>query len=70
MNIGRNLFYSFLSMIHFILCYNKRFLFILGLSQQYDQKFFKSLELEKGIKLENIVYYQGDKERHLFGNSP
>ncbi|XP_023330453.1 F-actin-monooxygenase MICAL2 [Eurytemora carolleeae] len=31
-----------------------------GLSKQYDLQFFSSLERERGIKLENIVYYQGD----------
>ena len=29
-----------------------------GLSKQYDQEFFKKLEVETGIRLENIVYYQ------------
>jgi len=31
-----------------------------GLSKQYDQEFFNLLEKERGIKLENIVYYQGN----------
>ncbi len=30
-----------------------------GLSKQYDRPFFKKMEKETGIKLENIVYYQG-----------
>jgi len=30
-----------------------------GLSKQYDLEFFRRLEEERGIKLENIVYYQG-----------
>ncbi len=32
-----------------------------GLSKQYDRPFFKKMEKETGIKLENIVYYQGTK---------
>ena len=37
---------------------------ISGLSKQYDQEFFKNIEKEKGISLENIVYYKG--ETHYF----
>ena len=29
-----------------------------GLSKQYDLEFFKRLQLERGIRLENIVYYK------------
>ena len=31
---------------------------IAGLSKQYDQAFFRDLERERGIRLENIVYYK------------
>ena len=31
---------------------------IAGLSKQYDQAFFRDLEREQGIRLENIVYYK------------
>ena len=37
---------------------------IAGLSKQYDQQFFANIEKEKGISLENIVYYKG--ETHYF----
>lgn len=33
---------------------------IAGLSKQYHQEFFKNIEKDKGISLENIVYYKGD----------
>ena len=33
---------------------------IAGLSKQYHQQFFKDIEKERGISLENIVYYKGD----------
>ena len=29
-----------------------------GLSKQYDLEFFKQLQLQRGIRLENIVYYK------------
>ena len=35
-----------------------------GLSKQYNQQFFANIEKEKGISLENIVYYKG--ETHYF----
>ena len=35
-----------------------------GLSRQYDQEFFANIEKDKGISLENIVYYKG--ETHYF----
>ena len=35
-----------------------------GLSRQYDQEFFSNIEKDKGIALENIVYYKG--ETHYF----
>ena len=35
-----------------------------GLSRQYDQEFFANIEKNKGISLENIVYYKG--ETHYF----
>ena len=37
---------------------------ISGLSKQYDQEFFASIEKDTGISLENIVYYKG--ETHYF----
>ena len=37
---------------------------IAGLSRQYHQEFFANIETEKGISLENIVYYKG--ETHYF----
>ena len=33
---------------------------IAGLSKQYNQQFFANIEKEKGISLENIVYFKGD----------
>ena len=33
---------------------------ISGISKQFDQEFFKGMETEKGIALENLVYYRGD----------
>ena len=33
---------------------------IAGLSKQYHQQFFANIEKDKGISLENIVYYKGD----------
>ena len=35
-----------------------------GLSKQYNQEFFANIEKDKGISLENIVYYKG--ETHYF----
>ena len=35
-----------------------------GLSKQYHQQFFANIEKDKGISLENIVYYKG--ETHYF----
>lgn len=29
-----------------------------GLSKQYDLNFFRDLERQRGIRLENIVYYK------------
>ena len=37
---------------------------ISGLSKQYNQAFFSSIEKDMGIALENIVYYKG--ETHYF----
>ncbi len=37
---------------------------ISGISRQYHQDFFKSMNEEVGIDLENIVYYRG--ETHYF----
>ena len=37
---------------------------ISGLSKQYNQAFFKDIENDEGISLENIVYYKG--ETHYF----
>lgn len=37
---------------------------IAGLSKQYNQQFFASIEKDKGISLENIVYFKG--ETHYF----
>ena len=33
---------------------------ISGIAKQFDQDFFKGMETEKGIALENLVYYRGD----------
>ena len=33
---------------------------ISGISKQYDQDFFNSMEKETGVALENLVYYRGD----------
>jgi hypothetical protein len=37
---------------------------ISGLGKQFDQEFFSNIEKEKGISLENIVYFKG--ETHYF----
>ena len=31
-----------------------------GLARQYDQDFFKEMEQETGVDLENIVYYKDE----------